>query len=135
MKSLLIPITALGLAAGAAAPAMAHHSFSAEFDINRPVTLTGTVTRMQFSNPHTWLHLTVVTDKGESQEWMVEGGAPNALVRRGWNRNSLPPGTKVVVHGYQARDASYRATGVDVTLPDGSKLLVGSAGAGAPKTE
>jgi hypothetical protein len=115
-----------------AIPAAAHHSFAAEFDASRPIKLTGTVKRMEFSNPHSWLYLTVKTDAGDLQEWAVEGAAPNALLRRGWNRNSLPAGTVVNVQGFQARDRSFRAAGRNVTLPDGTSLFVGSVGIGAP---
>jgi hypothetical protein len=113
-------------------PAVAHHSFAAEFDASRPIKLTGTVKRMEFSNPHSWLYLEVKTDAGDIQEWAVEGAAPNALLRRGWNRNSLPVGTVVNVQGFQARDRSFRAAGRNVTLPDGTSLFVGSVGIGAP---
>jgi len=116
----------------AAIPTVAHHSFAAEFDISRPVRLSGTVNRMEFSNPHSWIYLNVTTNSGEVQEWAVEGAAPNALLRRGWNRNSLPAGTEISVRGFQARDRSFRAAGRDVTLPDGSSLFVGSTGIGAP---
>ena len=112
--------------------ASAHHSFASEFDINRPIELDGVVTRMEWSNPHAWVHIEVTTADGETQQWQVEGGAPNALIRRGWNRDSLPPGTPVHVQGYQARDRSFRASGRTITLPDGSQLFVGSTGAGAP---
>ena len=112
--------------------APAHHSFAAEFDINRPIQLEGVVTKFELSNPHSWLHLAVTTDAGEVQNWQIEGGAPNALIRRGWTRNSVPAGTRVHVQGFQARDRSFRANGVEITLPDGSSLFMGSAGAGAP---
>jgi hypothetical protein len=111
---------------------LAHHSFAAEFDASRPVRLSGIVKRMEFSNPHSWLYVEVKTNAGDVQEWAVEGAAPNALLRRGWNRNSLPAGTVVSVQGFQARDRSFRAAGRNVTLPDGSSLFVGSTGIGAP---
>jgi len=120
------------LTAAVAIPAVAHHSFAAEFDITRPIRLEGVVLRMEFSNPHAWLHITVTTDAGEVQQWKVEGGAPNALVRRGWNRNSILPGTPVCVEGFQARDGSFRANGREVLLDDGSSLFMGSTGIGAP---
>ena len=128
-------IFAGALLAAAAVPAIAHHSFAAEFDINRPIELEGVVTRMEFSNPHSWLHIEVTTVTGEKQQWQVEGGAPNALIRRGWNRNSIPAGIQVHVEGFQARDRSFRASGREVTLPDGSSLFMGSVGIGAPRTE
>ena len=134
MKVTLVLILAGGLLL-AALPARAHHSFAAEFDINRPIQLEGVVTRMEFSNPHSWLHIEVTTDSGEKQQWAVEGGAPNALIRRGWNRNSIPSGTRVFVEGYQARDRSFRASGREVKLPDGSSLFMGSEGAGAPAAQ
>jgi hypothetical protein len=131
----LTAATGAALLAAVAMPAFAHHSFAAEFDINRPIELDGVVTRMEFSNPHSWLHLEVTTESGEVQQWQVEGGAPNALIRRGWNRNSIPPGIRVHVEGFQARDRSFRASGREITLPDGSSLFMGSVGIGAPSAE
>ena len=112
--------------------AAAHHSFAAEFDIDQPIQLRGEVIRMVFTNPHSWIYLRVTTDTGEVQEWAIEGGAPNALIRRGWNRNSLPAGTEITVLGYRSRDGQLRASGGEVTLPDGSNLSVSSVGIGAP---
>ena len=125
-------VAAVGMLA-AAAPAVAHHAFSAEFDANMPVTLQGTVTRMEWVNPHAWIHIDVEKDDGTTEAWMVEGGAPNALLRRGFNKNSLPPGTVIQVEGYQAKDGAMRANGRDITFEDGTKLFVGSSGTGAPR--
>ena len=116
----------------AAVPVIAHHSFAAEFDAKKPVKLRGTVTKMEWINPHSWIHIDVKTPDGKVEKWMVEGGAPNALLRRGWNKNSLLPGTEIVVEGFQAKDGANRATGRDITFADGKKLFVGSSGTGAP---
>jgi hypothetical protein len=131
MRKLFGAVAGAALAA-AAVPALAHHSFAAEFDANKPVQLEGVVTKMDWINPHSWIHLDVTTPGGEVQKWMVEGGAPNALLRRGWNKNSLPAGTKIKVQGFQAKDGSFRANGRDITFEDGKKLFVGSSGTGAP---
>ena len=118
--------------AAAAVPVIAHHSFAAEFDAKKPVKLRGTVTKMEWINPHSWVHIDVKTPDGKVEQWMVEGGAPNALLRRGWNKNSLLPGTEILVEGFQAKDGALRANGRDITFPDGKKLFVGSSGIGAP---
>jgi len=118
--------------AAAAVPVIAHHSFAAEFDAKKPVKLRGTVTKMEWINPHSWIHIDVKTPDGKVEQWMVEGGAPNALLRRGWNKNSLLPGTEILVEGFQAKDGAMRANGRDITFPDGKKLFVGSSGTGAP---
>ena len=121
------------LLAAAAMPVIAHHSFAAEFDAKKPVKLRGTVKKMEWINPHSWIHIDVKNDDGSVSTWMVEGGAPNALIRRGWNRDSLKPGTEILVEGFQAKDGATRANGRDITFPDGKKLFVGSSGTGAPK--
>ena len=132
MKTLL----ACGIVAAAiaiASPALrAHHAFAAEFDAAQPITLRGTVTRVEWINPHTWIHITVKAADGKSTEWMIEGGTPNTLLRRGVDKNSIPAGTEIIVDGYRAKNGSNRANGRDLTLPNGKKLFVGSSGTGAP---
>jgi hypothetical protein len=118
--------------AGTAVPVFAHHAFAAEFDAKKPVRFEGTVTKMQWTNPHVWLHLDVKKPNGAVENWAFEAGTPNVLFRRGFTKNSLLPGTKIVVDGYQAKDGSRRANGRDITFPDGKKLFLGSQGTGAP---
>ena len=127
----LIAITAAAVLS-AAVPAVAHHSFAAEFDAKKPVKLQGTVTKMEWINPHAWIYLDVKNTDGSVTNWMVEAGAPNALLRRGWTKASLLPGTEILVEGYQAKDGANRANGRDITFKDGKKLFVGSQGTGAP---
>ena len=113
----------------------AHHSFAAEFDAKRPVKLRGTVVKMEWINPHTWIHLDVKTPKGTVERWMIEGGPPNALYRRGFTQKSLPQGSEIVVEGFRAKDGSLRGNGRDLTFADGRRLFVGSSGTGAPRDD
>jgi hypothetical protein len=126
MKTVL---TAAALAVGvflATAPVMAHHAFAAEFDRDKPITLVGKVTKIEWVNPHTWLHVEVTTD-GKPVIWRVEGGAPNALMRRGWNRNSIKVGEQVTVDGFRAKDGSPTANGTQVKTADGRILGAASS--------
>jgi Family of unknown function (DUF6152) len=128
---LAILLTAAGLLCSAASAA-AHHAFAAEFDAKKPLRLQGTVARMEWINPHTWIHLDVKKPDGTVERWMIEGGPPNALYRRGFTKNSLPIGAQIVVEGFRAKDGSMRGNGRDITFADGRKLFLGSSGTGAP---
>ena len=126
-RAALIP----GIALLLIAPLRAHHAFSAEFDANKRVKLQGTVTKVEWINPHTWIHIDVKKE-GKVEKWMIEGGSPLNLFRRGFSRDILAAGKEIVVDGYQAKDGARRANGRDLTLPDGRNLFLGSSGTGAP---
>ena len=110
--------------------ARAHHAFAAEFDINKPIRLRGTVTKWELVNPHSWIHVDVKGPDGKVVAWMLEGGSPNSLFRLGFNKDSLPPGTEILVEGYQAKDGSNRGVGANLTFADGRKLFLGSSAPG-----
>lgn len=130
--SKLALLGALALAA-TAGPLVAHHAFGAEFDKDAPVRLQGKIVRLEWVNPHTWIHLDAVKEDGTTETWAVEGGTPNVLLRRGLRRDCLGPGTEIIVDGYQAKDHSLkRANGRDVTFTDGTRIFLGSSGTGAP---
>ena len=126
---LLLAIAALALATSRT---LAHHAFAAEFDSTKPIKLRGTVVKMEWINPHTWLHLDVKRADGKTERWMIEGGPPNALYRRGFTQKSLPVGAELLVEGFRAKDGSLKGNGRELTFSDGRRLFVGSSGTGAP---
>lgn len=129
---ILVALSTALLLGWATAPLAAHHAFSSEFDAAKPIILRGTVTKTEWINPHSWIHIEVKGQDGKMETWAIECGAPNSLIRRGLNKNSIPVGTALVIDGYQAKDGSTTANAKDITLPDGQKFFVGSSGTGAP---
>ena len=121
------------VAVAATAPLLAHHAFSAEFDAKAPVTLKGPIVKIEWINPHAWIHMENQAPTGKTEVWMVEGGTPNTLQRNGITRESIKVGTIIVVSGYKAKDGRMRANGRDITFPDGRTLFMGSSGTGAPR--
>jgi hypothetical protein len=113
--------------------AWAHHAFAAEFDVNKPIHFTGVVTKLELVNPHTWIHIDVKDPDGTVTNWMIEAGTPNVLLRRGFTKNSVAPGTEVIVDGFAAKDGSHRGSGRDLTLPGGRKLFIGATGSEGPE--
>ena len=129
VRALLVPL----LAAAVAAPAAAHHSFAAEFDATQPVTLKGKIVRMEWINPHSWLHIDVTNPDGTTTPWMIEGATPNTLLRRGFTREAVKAGTEITIVGYRAKNGANRANGRDLVLADGTRLFMSSPGTGAPE--
>jgi hypothetical protein len=133
MKTTLAVMGSIALMVVATAPIAAHHSFAAEFDAKQPVLFKGTVTKMEWINPHVWIHMNVTQPNGKTEAWMVEGGAPTVLFRRGFSKTSLQAGTQIVVDGYRAKDGTNKMNAREITLADGRKLFAGSDGTGAPR--
>jgi hypothetical protein len=133
MKTTLAVAGSIALMVVATAPIAAHHSFAAEFDAKQPVLFKGTVTKMEWINPHVWIHMNVTQPNGKTEAWMVEGGAPTVLFRRGFSKTSLQAGTQIVVDGYRAKDGTNKMNAREITLADGRKLFAGSDGTGAPR--
>ncbi len=128
----LVAIAGLGLSLVVSAASLsAHHAFAAEFDATKPLTLKGTVTKMEWTNPHSWIYIDVKGDDGATVMWMVEGGSPNALLRLGFTKSALPPGSEVVVEGFQSKDGTNRAVGQVIGFADGRKLFLGGSAPGA----
>ena len=132
MRTITVAVLAASLFGAASIPAFSHHAFAAEFDGNKKLTLKGTTAKMEWINPHAWLHIDVKEADGSLTRWMVELGPPNSLIKRGWTKQSVPAGMEVVVVGYQAKDGAKRLNGRDVTLSNGKQLFAGSSGNGAP---
>lgn len=130
MRHTISSIVAGCLLLAFATPAAAHHAFAANFDANKPVRFEAVITRMEWINPHVWIHIDAKMPDGSVEQWMIEAGSPNMLFRQGLNKNSVTPGMEVIVEGYQARNGSRRANGRDLTLPDGRKLFLSGAGDG-----
>jgi len=138
MRTKLAIVTAALVLAATAAPVWAHHAFSAEFDVNKPLTLKGTLTKWDMINPHSWFHIDVKSPDGKVTEWMIEGGSPNTLIRLGVTKYTIKVGTELTIEGYQAKEATNKAVGRNFILPDGSRLFLSLSGAvpgGAPNTE
>jgi hypothetical protein len=133
MRTTTVIAAVAGVLLCAGAVVSAHHSFAAEFDSNKPIQLRGAVVRVEWINPHTWIHIDVKDADGKVARWMIEGGTPNTLLRRGLTRDTLPAGTEIVVDGYRAKNGSNRANGRDLTFGDGRRLFMGSSGTGAPR--
>jgi len=134
MRRQLIAAAAALLITAGAGPARAHHAFAAEFDAKQPVKFEkAVVTKMEWTNPHTWIHVDVTMADGRKEAWAIEAGTPNVLFRRGFTKDALLPGTAIVIDGYRAKDGSHRANGRNLTLPNGQTLFLGSSGTGAPE--
>jgi len=134
-RATVLRLSILVALAAAIPVAEAHHSFAAEFDADQPVELHGVITKMEWLNPHTWMHLDVANADGTTTQWMIEGGTPNTLFRRGFTPQAVPVGTEITVIGYRARNGANRANGRDLILTDGRRLFMGSPGTGAPGDE
>ena len=133
MRTQLMSMIAVVVMVAGAAPARAHHAFAAEFDANKPVKFEkAVVTKVEWTNPHSWIHVDVTLPDGTKEAWAIEAGTPNVLFRRGFTKEALLPGTAIVIDGYRAKDGSHRANGRNLTLPDGRNLFLGSSGTGAP---
>jgi hypothetical protein len=133
MRTQLMSMMVVVVMVAGATPARAHHAFAAEFDANKPVKFEkAVVTKVEWTNPHSWIHVDVTQPDGTKEAWAIEAGTPNVLFRRGFTKEALLPGTAIVIDGYRAKDGSHRANGRNLTLPDGRNLFLGSSGTGAP---